>query len=100
MKYEVIDNRESKRERVLLGCEIAFGGGRHRAHLLNISESGAKLDADDVPAVGDSITLYRDDHALAGNVNWVQDHRFGIQFDARLDAAVVAHYAAMLFRRN
>ena len=53
-----------------------------------------------VPAVGEAITLHRDDLTVPGRVNWVRDHRFGTQFDARLDAATVARYGAMLWRRN
>ena len=100
MKYEVIDNRASKRQGVLRGWLMAVAGARRRAHLLNVSETGAKLDADDVPAVGETILLHRDEHALPGRVNWVQDHRFGIAFDARLDSAIVERYAALLWRKG
>ena len=54
MKHEVIDNRASQRHRVLLAAEIECGGEPRRAHLLNISESGAKLDADEVPNEGEA----------------------------------------------
>ena len=97
MKHEVIDNRASRRHRVLLAAEIEAKGERRRAHLLNISETGAKLDADEVPVEGDAIILHREGITVAGTVSWVIDHRFGVQFDAPVDTALIAEHAAALW---
>ena len=99
MKHEVIDNRVSRRQRVLLAAEIETGGARHRAHLLNITESGAKLDADDVPVEGAAIILHREGIVAPGTVSWVIDHRFGMQFDAPVDAALIEKHAAPIWNK-
>ena len=99
MKHEVIDNRNSRRLRVLLAAEIESQGERRRAHLLNISESGAKLDADEVPNEGETVVLHREGIVASGVVSWVIDHRFGIQFDTPVDAALIAEHAAPIWNR-
>jgi hypothetical protein len=99
MKHEVIDNRNSRRHRVLLAAEIEANAERRRAHLLNISESGAKLDADEVPSEGETVVLYREGIVAAGIVTWVIDHRFGIQFDNPIDVALIEEHAAAIWNQ-
>jgi hypothetical protein len=99
MKHEVIDNRASRRLRVLLAAEIEIEGERRRAHLLNISESGAKLDADEVPTEGDVVILHREGIVAPGIVSWVIDHRFGVQFDTPVDSALIAEHAAPIWNK-
>ncbi len=96
MKHDPIDKRTARRVRVLLSATIETAGGERIAHLLNISSAGAKLDADDPPAADEAVTLVRGGIRAAGRVSWVEAHRFGVQFDARLDPALIAEHAASL----
>lgn len=101
MKHEVIENkRVSRRVRVLLAAAVQCADGEHIAHLLNISTTGAKLDADEPPAPGERVTLIRGGIVAPGTVNWVEAHRFGVHFDAPLDAALIAEHAASLSGRH
>lgn len=98
MKHELIDNRVSKRERVLRAAEIEIDGARRHASILNISESGAKLDADEPPAKDTRVVLHREGIVAPGIVAWVVEHRFGVQFDQPIDRADIARHAAPIWR--
>ena len=53
--------------------------------LANLSPSGAMLICDEVPHIGETITLQLADHApTPGAVRWVRDGRIGIHFIAPL----------------
>lgn len=96
MKYDPIDKRAARRVRVLLSATIETADGERIAHLLNISSTGAKLDADEPPAADTAVTLVRGGIRAVGRVSWVEAHRFGIHFDERLDPALIAEHAASL----
>ena len=99
MKHDPIDKRVARRVRVLLSAALETGEGERVAHLLNISSTGAKLDADEPPAVDEAVTLVRGGIRAPGRVSWVEAHRFGVHFDERLDPALIAEHAASLARR-
>lgn len=80
------DKRDNKRSRLLLKAHMECDRGRIEVHLLNISHSGAKLDADTPPAQGEPVTLIHGDLTVGGKVAWVEDNRFGVAFDAAIDA--------------
>ena len=96
MKHDPIDKRAARRVRVLLSATILTAGDERVAHLLNISSTGAKLDADEPPAADEPVTLVRGGIRAAGRVSWVEAHRFGIHFDARLAPELIAEHAASL----
>lgn len=51
--------------------------------LLNISSSGAMIRFDQVPHIGERVTLQLLDHGtVAGQVRWVRDGHIGINFTA------------------
>lgn len=99
MKHDPIDQRVARRVRVLLSATIESADGERVAHLLNISSTGAKLDADEPPSPDEAVTLVRGGIRAPGRVSWVESHRFGVHFDARLDPALIAEHAASLVRR-
>lgn len=100
MKHDPIDKRVARRVRVLLSATLETARGERVAHLLDISSSGAKLDADEPPAADEAITLVRGGIRAPGRVSWVEAHRFGVRFDARLDPALIAEHAASLARKH
>lgn len=79
------DKRDTKRSRLLLTAQMECAHGTIEVHLLNISQAGAKLDAEIPPARGETITLRHDDLEVTGTVAWVEDNRFGVAFDHAID---------------
>ena len=52
----------------------------------NISSSGAMLVCDEIPNIGEKVTLeFNERSAAAGDVCWVRDGRIGIYFAAPLE---------------
>jgi hypothetical protein len=80
-----LDKRDNKRSRLLLTASMECEHGTIEVHLLNISHSGAKLDADTPPARGETVTLIHNDLKVSGKVAWVEDNRFGMAFDQAID---------------
>jgi hypothetical protein len=81
-----LDKRDTKRSRLLLTARMECDSGTIEVHLLNISHSGAKLDAERAPARGEAVTLIHGELKVAGRVAWVEDNRFGMAFDHAIDA--------------
>ncbi len=79
------DKRDNKRSRLLLTAQMECDQGVVEVHLLNISHSGAKLDAEVPPARDEHIVLVHEDLRVGGRVAWVEDHRFGVAFDEPID---------------
>ena len=79
------DKRDTKRSRLLLTAQMESEHGTSPVHLLNISAAGAKLDTETPPARGERVTLVHDDLRVSGVVAWVEEHRFGLAFDAPID---------------
>jgi len=79
------DKRDTKRSRLLLTAHMESDRGTSEVHLLNISAAGAKLDCETPPARGERVTLIHADLRVAGIVAWVEEHRFGVSFDAPIE---------------
>jgi hypothetical protein len=79
------DKRDTKRSRLLLTAQMECDHGTIEVHLLNISHSGAKLDAERAPVRGEIVTLIHGELNVRGTVAWVEDSRFGIAFDHTID---------------
>src|ERR1700742_2986481 len=80
-----LDKRDTKRSRLLLTALMECDHGTIEVHLLNISHSGAKLDAERAPTRGEIVTLIHGELTVRGTVAWVEDNRFGIAFDHAID---------------
>tara|TARA_R110000868_G_scaffold256565_2_gene513354 strand:- start:144 stop:440 length:297 start_codon:yes stop_codon:yes gene_type:complete len=52
-----------------------------RAHLLDLSMTGALAHSDNPPQVGDHVVIEASALSVAGRVMWVRAKRFGIHFD-------------------
>jgi hypothetical protein len=83
------DKRDNRRQRLLLTAQMADSSGTREVHLLNISGTGAKVDADDVPMQDEKVVLICAGQDIPGRVAWVDDTRFGIAFDMPIDVADV-----------
>jgi hypothetical protein len=80
-----LDKRDNKRSRLLLTAQMECARGSIEVHLLNLSHSGAKLDAEVSPASGEVVTLVHGAMRVDGKVAWVEDNRFGVAFDHSID---------------
>lgn len=79
------DKRDNKRSRLLLTAQMECSAGIIEVHLLNISHTGAKLDAATPPAREEHVVLVHEDLRVGGRVAWVEETRFGVAFDAPID---------------
>ena len=57
------------------------------AHLLDISEHGAKLGFAPPRTVGTELTLIGADHRVPAAVRWTRNDTMGVKFIEKLDAA-------------
>lgn len=59
-------------------------GESARAHLLDLSATGALAHCDSPPRVGDHVLIEASILGVSGRVMWVQSKRFGVHFDLPL----------------
>jgi hypothetical protein len=64
-------------------------GSPVRAHLLDLSMTGALAHSDSPPQVGDHVVIEASALSVAGRVMWVRAKRFGIHFDLPLPQPTV-----------
>jgi hypothetical protein len=81
------DKRDNRRQRLLLAAQMADSSGTREVHLLNISGTGAKVDAEDVPMENEPVVLICAGLDIPGRVAWTDETRFGIAFDMPIDVA-------------
>lgn len=60
-----------------------------RAHLLDLSATGALVHSERPPLTGDHVHIEAAALGLSGRVVWVRARRFGIRFDAPLADTIV-----------
>ncbi|HEY0269604.1 MAG TPA: PilZ domain-containing protein [Sphingomonas sp.] len=81
------DKRDNRRQRLLLKAEMIDSISTRKVHLLNISGTGAKIDADEVPMRDEKVVLLCNGVSIPARVAWVDETRFGIAFDMPIDTA-------------
>lgn len=67
-------------------CSIEQGGSAFRAHVLNISHSGALVHAAGTMATGSKIVLVCGSLKIPGRIAWVDGARAGVAFDYGIPA--------------
>ena len=81
--------RRTVRKAVVLAAS-ALGFGHSRSVIVpDLSEAGAKLQARDLPDVGDRLLINFGETGLFATVAWRQRNECGILFDQRIDARCV-----------
>ena len=83
------EQRDNRRQRLLLTARMEFADGEREVHLLNLSPTGAKLDCERAPTSGDVVTLLCGGSSVPGKVAWVAENRFGMAFDHPIDPALL-----------
>lgn len=81
--------RAAQRYKLFQPTEISTGEGYRRAHLLNVSVSGALMYASDCPERGEDLKVRCGSRTLAALVAWRDGRRFGVRFMVPLSEADV-----------
>lgn len=68
---------------------LRIQGHAVRAHLLDLSATGALAHCDSPPCVGDHVLIEASTLGVAARVMWVRAKRFGIHFDLPLPQLTV-----------
>ena len=80
----ITQNRRSRRSPVLLTATIFVGGVPVNVRLRNLSEEGALIESDRLPAEGSETIFERNDLRLKSRVVWVHGKYAGVAFDVPL----------------
>lgn len=77
--------RSNKRSMVLLSARIRTTDGQIDVRLRNLSQTGALLEADDLPPVGSEVVFERGETIVPARVAWSKGRRFGIEFHTPIE---------------
>jgi hypothetical protein len=89
-------NRRSRRSHVLMAASIEAEGVSLSVKLRNLSQEGALIEGDRLPAVDSAVVFRKNELNLPGRVAWVTGGRAGIAFNTILDPeAVLRHVPAL-----
>lgn len=92
--------RARPRRKLFQPAELDTAAGRVRAHLLDLSETGALVNAAAPPAADSFATLICGALQRSARVTWVKGTRFGIRFVLPLTAAQVDDVLALGARKG
>lgn len=81
---ELRGRRREPRAYILLPAAVEGLGGRNSVRLLDVSRTGVRIEADNLPAAGKDIILKCGAIDTLGTVVWTTSGRCGIQFDEPL----------------
>ncbi|HET7605618.1 MAG TPA: PilZ domain-containing protein [Sphingomicrobium sp.] len=85
----MMKNRRSRRSPVLLAATVEVRGKPVTVKLRNLSEEGALIEGERLPAEGSSTFFERNDLRLESRVVWVHGRYAGVAFDEPLKAEQV-----------
>jgi hypothetical protein len=92
--------RARPRRKLFQPAELDMAGGRGRVHLLDLSESGAQLNAARPPLQGSFVSLSCGDLRRSARVAWVAGRRVGIAFLMPLTSREVEAVLALGDRKS
>lgn len=81
--------RAAARHKLFEPMVLRLNGAQLRAHMLDLSVSGALVHADRPPVPGDRVGMEKARFAVVGHVVWVRGKRFGVCFDRLLPDSLV-----------
>jgi hypothetical protein len=88
----IVQNRRSRRAPVLLAATLEAEGSSTPVKLRNLSEEGALVEGDGLPAEGSAVHFLRKDLRLTSRLVWVQGRFAGVAFDERLNPEQVLRH--------
>jgi hypothetical protein len=68
---------------------LSTSAGQHRAAIIDISRTGARLRGENLPAVGEPLTLLAVDVRVAGDVVWSEGSLCAVEFATPIASAEV-----------
>jgi hypothetical protein len=77
-------DRDAERLKAFIPTYMEGGGVRSRAHILNISASGAMMHCTDIPEIGSLVRILWKGKLRAARVQWQAANRFGVRFQVPL----------------
>lgn len=77
-------NRRTRRSNVLLAASIVADGAVTAVKLRNLSDEGALIEGDSLPAEGALVLFQRNELSVAGRVAWIRGRQAGIAFAEQL----------------
>lgn len=96
----ITQNRRSRRSPVLLTATIYVGGVPVAVRLRNLSEQGALIECDRLPAEGSETIFERKELRLNGRVVWVEGKYAGVAFDVPLNREEVLRHIPQPKRKS
>lgn len=90
-----VERRASRRVQVTCSAELLTMTTQTAGKLADISQAGARFEADDPPGAGATAVLRWGDHETVCTIAWSQGGACGLSFARPLSAEVVAETAAM-----
>lgn len=88
----MIKKRRSRRSPVLLAASVEVPGGQVAVKLRNLSEEGALIEGETLPAEGSITVFERKELRAGGRVVWVHGRYAGIAFDEPLNPEQVLRH--------
>jgi hypothetical protein len=65
---------------------LELRGRKHEVRLVNLSTSGAMIDFDAMPHIGEDVALHLGDRGrVAGQICWVRDGQIGVTFAGAME---------------
>jgi hypothetical protein len=82
----MFDARSEPREPAGSQVLLELRGRKHEVRLVNLSTSGAMIDFDSMPHIGEEVALHLGDRdPVAGQICWVRDGQIGVTFAAAME---------------
>ncbi len=76
--------RRSSRSNVMLRASLEIGGASHEVLLRNLSQHGALVKGEDLPAEGVHVLFHRQGLCVPGRIAWIHLQHAGVAFDEPL----------------
>ena len=86
--------RDAVRSKVFRLAGLLTARGAERAHVLDVSETGARLHCAAALVAGDDVAIEAAGVMVRGCVMWVAEGRIGLRFHRRLKEAELAQFLA------
>ncbi len=90
----ITQNRRSRRSNLLMQATLEFAGSSLGVTLRNLSAEGARVEGDQLPIEGVDLLFKKGELAVPGRIIWTRGRQAGIQFDRKLDPAVVLNHVS------
>ena len=82
----MFDARSEPREPAGSQVLLELRGRKHEVRLVNLSTSGAMIDFDSMPHIGEEVALHLGDRGpVAVQICWVRDGQIGVTFAAAME---------------